>query len=214
MTSYRWPTWADIIAQEIPESYNFGQSGGGNMFIACQVTEANIRHKFTNDDLIMIMWSSVTREDRFVDNTWLTPGNIYTQNYYNDEFVRKFSDAKGYLLRDLCIITMTMGMLDNLKLDYHMTSMAPFEELQLGPRDDRIPNDRDNIMGFFENTISRLKPDLLTLGCNGNWPQLPIRDPNPGGQTADYHPSPMTHMNYLNMLFAGTVWKPDTYEYV
>ena len=84
MTSYGWPTWADIIAQEIPEYYNYAQSGGGNLFISCQVTEASLRHKFTDTDLVMVMWSSVAREDRHVNGNWLTPGNIYTQNYYDD----------------------------------------------------------------------------------------------------------------------------------
>lgn len=213
MTSYFWPTWADIIAKEIPESYNYGQSGGGNLFIACQVTEANLRHKFTNDDLIIIMWSGVSREDRFVNNNWLTPGNIFTQSYYDDKFVNTFADPVGYLLRDLSIITMCSGMLDNLKLDYFMLNMAPFDQLQSSNRAANIEN-ADSLLEFFKPTVDRILPDLLTVGCNGTWPQHPITSPSPGGQTADYHPSPNMHFNYLNMIFPGCKWRPDTFQFV
>ena len=186
MTSYWWPTWADIIAREIPESYNFGQSGGGNMFIACQVTEANLRHKFNSDDLVIIMWSGVSREDRFVRNYWSTPGNIFTQNEYDEQFIQKFADPVGYLLRDLNLITMCYKMLDNLDIDYHMLNMAPFDQLQSGDTP-TIENGR-HILEFYKETIDKIKPDLLTVGCNGRWPQHPITSRSPGGQTADYHP--------------------------
>jgi hypothetical protein len=210
MTSYGWPTWADIIAQEIPEYYNYGQSGGGNLFISCQVTEANFRYKFTDTDLVIIMWSGVSREDRYVNNCWLTPGNIYTQNYYDDNFVQKYADPLGYLLRDLNLITLTSALLDNLQVDYHMLNMAPFDHLQSTNK--KMTDKVNQLFDLYRTTINKLLPDILTLELNGIWPQHPIR--KDGGQTADYHPSPIQHFNYLKKFFPEYSWSNKTIEFV
>lgn len=209
MTSYGWPTWADIIAQEIPESYNYAQSGGGNLFISCQVTEAALRHKFTDTDLVMIMWSSIFREDRYVKERWLTPGNIYTQNYYSDEFVNEFSDELGYLLRDINLITLTKNLLENTSSDFYMLNMSP---LTIKPTNNSIENKYNWIREIYHPTFKSILPDILTLELNGTWPQHPIT--NAGHQTADYHPSPIQHFGYLNKLFPELSWSPNTLQYV
>lgn len=209
MTSYGWPTWADIIAQEIPESYNYGQSGGGNLFISCQVTEASLRYKFQKTDLVMIMWSSVAREDRYLNCTWLTPGNIYTQNYYDEKFVEKFSDELGYLLRDINLITMTKNMLENHAVDFHMLNMSP---LTYKPINSNEENKYNWIREIYHDTFKSILPDILTLELKGKWPQHPIS--KEGHQSADYHPSPIQHFGYLNKLFPNISWSEKTLEYV
>ncbi len=209
MTSYGWPTWADIIAQEIPESYNYAQSGGGNLFIACQVTEASLRYNFNDTDLVMIMWSSTSREDRYVNERWLTPGNIYTQNYYNDDFVKEFSDELGYLLRDINLITMTKKLLENSPADFYMLNMSP---LTIAPEGTSAENKYNWIREIYHETFKSILPDILTLELNGRWPQHPIS--KDGHQSADYHPSPKQHFGYLNKLFPQIVWSPSTLDYV
>jgi len=211
MTSYGWPTWADIISQEIPESYNYGQSGGGNFFIASQVTEANIRYKFNKDDLVIIMWSSIAREDRWLKGQWVTPGNIYTQDFYDQKFIEKFIDPKGSLIRDMAAITMCKGMLDNLKIDYHMLSMAPFIYMQFTSPNQKFDNG-EGVLEFYKDTLNAIKPDILTIECNGTWPQHPMK--RKGNQTADYHPSPRQHFNYLNKVFPDIQWSTHTLKFV
>lgn len=212
LTSYYWPTWADIIAKEIPESYNYGQSGGGNLFIASQVAEANVRYKFNKDDLVMIMWSSISREDRWLHGTWLTPGNIYTQNYYDDNFIKKFSDSKGYLIRDLSIITMCKGMLDNTGVDYHMLNMAPLMSIQFSSPNQKFDNG-EGVLEFYKETLSAIHPDILTIECNGRWPQHPIKG-NGSGQTADYHPDTAAYANYLKKIFPGISFSRETIDFI
>jgi len=211
MTSYYWPTWADVIAREIPESYNYGQSGGGNLFIAAQVTEANVRYKFNNDDLVMIMWSSISREDRYKDNQWITPGNIYTQNYFDDKFVATWADSRGYLVRDLAIITMCANQLKALDVDYHMLNMAPFVDIQF-INASRYSYKGDELLDFYADTLNQIKPDILTAELNGSWPQHPIT--HNGGQTADYHPSTASHANYLRKTFPGIKFSEDTEAFI
>jgi hypothetical protein len=210
MTSYAWPTWADIISKEISESYNYGQSGGGNLFISCQLTEANLRYNFNEHDLVMVMWTGVSREDRYVNGNWLTPGNIYSQNYYDDKFVQQYADPTGYLLRDLNLITLTSALLENLKVDHYMLNMAPFDHLQ--STDKKLSIEVNNILNLYAPTINKLLPDILTFELNGRWPQHPIS--KKGGQTADYHPSPSQHFNYLKKIFPAISWSSSTVNYV
>ena len=70
--------------------YNYGQSGAGNQYIANMIAQANAVHKFAPDDLIMVCWTNVCREDKWHNGQWATPGNIYTQNIYS-VLVIKFS---------------------------------------------------------------------------------------------------------------------------
>lgn len=208
-TAYNWPTWADIIAQEIPESYNYGQSGGGNLFIACQVMEAHRRYQFNHDDLVMIMWSSVTREDRYIKGYWLTPGNIYTQGYYNKEFVEDFADFRGYLIRDLAMIALTKSFLDGLAVDYEQLSMVPLTWVQdQGLHMDPV----DDVMALYSSTVKSIRPDIWTLELNRKWMSLPITHGT--NQTADYHPSTDLYFGYLRKLFPKIKFKPSTVRFV
>lgn len=212
LTKYYWPTWADIIAKEIPESYNYGQSGGGNLFIASQITEANIRYKFNDNDLVMVMWSSISREDRWIKGKWLTPGNIYTQDFYDEKFVQNFSDSKGYLIRDLSLITMCKGLLDHTGVDYYMLNMAPFISIQYISPHQSFDNG-EGVLDFYKETLSAIKPDILTVEFNGKWPQHPIKG-NGSGQTADYHPDTESYANYLKKVFPGLEFNKKTYKFI
>ena len=126
-TRYKWPTWSDIIKQEIPETINYGKAGAGNLYISNQLVEANLRHNFNKDDLVIVMWSSVTREDRYKHNNWITSGNITTQNNISAKFVHDWFDYRFYLLRDLALIELTRQCMKQSKAEFYMLNMAPFE---------------------------------------------------------------------------------------
>lgn len=210
MTAYYWPTWADIIAREIPESYNYGKSGGGNLFISSQITEANQRFKFNKDDLVMVMWSSIHREDRYMHNHWETPGNIYTQGTYDETFVKKFADVKGYFIRDMALITMSLKLLETTGADFHMLKMSPFE---VG-HGEKAPDELvDEARVLYSDTLDKIKPDILNLELNGRWPQIPIKG-REKGQTADYHPTPDNHASYLKKLFPGIEFSENTLNFI
>lgn len=201
MTRYRWPTWADILSQEIPEFHNYGQSGGGNLYIANSLIEANFKHKFTEDDLVIVMWSSTTREDRYINHRWETPGNIYTQGVHDAEWVYKWADQRFYLMRDLALVELSSNYLDNLSCETHMLSMSSFVEQKI---EDSIKKNAwyDDIVKLYQPTIDKVKPDICNTVYNGVWPQTPIQG---YGQTADYHPTPKGHLEYLRLIFPDFV---------
>jgi len=199
MTNYNWPTWADLIAQEIPEYYNYGRSGGGNMFISNSIVEANIKHKFNQDDLVIVMWSSVSREDRYKDRQWETPGNIYTQGVIDMEFVYKWADTRGYLLRDLAMVELVRNYLDSLPCDSDMWAMCKFDEVTI--TDNIKESETQPVLDFYKNTIESVKPNIVDTVYNGRWPSTPIKGWGGKGQTADYHPTPLGHYRYIEALY-------------
>lgn len=120
------PTWADIVARQYNHYENWGQAGAGNSFIFYSLMECHKRNRITQDDVVMIMWSSIGREDRYVNGEWLTPGSIYNQTEYDKNFVVKFADPTGYLLRDAAHLAGAKAILDSIKCQYYFFSIVPF----------------------------------------------------------------------------------------
>jgi hypothetical protein len=149
------------------------------------------------------MWSSIAREDRYRHGQWITPGNIYTQNYFDDDFVKAWADTRGYLIRDLSVITMCKKMLDLLNIDYYMLNMSPFV--------DKNSTDLD-VIEFFKETLNEIHKDILTVEYNGTWPQHPIK--HNSGQTADYHPSTAGHARYLQKTFSNLEFTKETDDFI
>ena len=91
-TDYSWPTWADIIALDREVEYeNWALGGGGNQQIARRALYRWSRG-LTNDDWVMVQWTSLTREDRFLSNRWRAEGSVFNSPTYKNDFVSKYWD--------------------------------------------------------------------------------------------------------------------------
>ena len=118
-TSYKWLTWADIIGNDIEFYENWAAQGAGNHFIFNSVIEADARHNFKADDLVIIFWSTKEREDRYYNNAWLNDTNISQEKTYGKEWVKKFTlDFRGFLIRDLAYMKAIQTILINKKCDW------------------------------------------------------------------------------------------------
>jgi len=118
-TNYQWPTWADIIGHNIPHYENWGRGGAGNQFIFNSIIECNRRNKFDEGDLVIVMWTSCSREDRYVDNDWLVAATDNREKIYGKDWVKKFANqGKGLMIRDFATIDATQQLLDTFKCDW------------------------------------------------------------------------------------------------
>ena len=58
--------------------------------------ECDLHNKLTQDDLVLVCWSTFCREDRFFDGDgtgWYFAGNIHNnQKIYNEEWRKKYDD--------------------------------------------------------------------------------------------------------------------------
>jgi hypothetical protein len=99
-TDYNWPTWADILCKHYHnqgwEVYNYGNSGTGNVAIMHHINLADTLHNFTNDDVICVMWTSWSREDRLAYWHDSTPGpNVWPQwNKYGNALSNSLFDER------------------------------------------------------------------------------------------------------------------------
>ena len=201
-TKYHWPTWADIIGHVTPEYYNYAQSGGGNLFISNSIVEANLKHNFTTNDLIMVMWTSICREDRYKNGLWSTPGNIYAENVFEPkEFVENWADNRFYLMRDLAIIEQSHAYLKSLPCDFDMLKMIEFEDTSGGRNSPEYNESNPDVLNLYHTTTEKVKPSIHELIYNGEWEPLEISGWGNVGQTADYHPTTLNYLKYLESFY-------------
>jgi hypothetical protein len=166
-THYDWPTWADILSREFDYYENWGLVGGGNEFILNSLVECLVKNKLTKNDQVIIMWSNITREDRYVNDRWLLTGNIFTQTEYSEEFVKKYADEKGYLLRDLSFIHAASKMLEQYHIPYIFTSMVPIDnshDYEISPI-----KDATEILDAYQETIKIIRPSIFETVFNFDW---------------------------------------------
>jgi len=142
LTQYFYPTWADILLYQYRnrgwEGTNWAKSGAGNMYINMRLWEANSIYKFNKDDIILLQWSSMFREDRYhMGHGWWTPGNfcgltmtneamLLNNFYYQSKW--QWADMAHCVMRDCSMITSTHKALDSIGCKVFSTNFRdPFE---------------------------------------------------------------------------------------
>lgn len=204
-TSYIWPTWANILSKAMPHAkfYNFGKIGSGNLFISMRISEISKRLKFDKDDLIVVMWTSMTREDRHIDGQWQGQGNIYNQDLYPKNFVRDFCQPDFFLIRDTSLMNITQTYLRSLPCTSIFLNAWPInssDHIESTTNDfytDYILND---ITYIYEDALRTPKP--LRMWIDEKLEQDPK---SVGGHQYingseliyDFHPNPLTAGTYL-----------------
>ena len=193
MTDYYWSTWADIIGAHVPEYYNWGRSGQGNVFIALSIVEAHKRFTFGPGDLVIPMWSSSTREDRYFNNSWHGGGNIYTNKAYTNAQQKAFiqtADPRFYLIRDLGMISYAATLLETTAADWDFLSMIRPGELEWGQ--DKI--EHTDVEYHHADTYQLLKPSLYDTIAQRTWQTFT-------NESGDNHPLPLRHLEYLRTIY-------------
>jgi hypothetical protein len=193
------------------EFYNLGLSGTSNPFIANRLVEANLKFKLCETDLVVIMWTTTCRETHYVRGRWFNPGNIFSQDVYSKEFVDKFADPDGYLMRDLAMIEMATSYVNNLPCDYVGLLSTPMD---FKYHHDSSPSyDLANeILDTYKDLLSKFPKSMLELEMDNRWePGSTYRSDMFAGVREDYHPSPTKYCNYLIKL--GLPITQDSIDY-
>ena len=218
-TKYFWSCWPEIVGEDLDiPFYNYGQSGAGNQYIANMIAQANAVHKFTPDDLIMVCWTNVCREDKWHNGQWSTPGNIYTQNIYSNDYVENWADPLGYLIRDTATIALTKGYLQNINCQYHFFSMCELQDHFDLNEKRSVP---DNVRHHYIQICDMYK-EILSMPSFFNvlWhndihlhkfkPQKSLFDL----YFDDGHATPLDHLDFLKLMFPTHQFKNSTIEKV
>ena len=205
-TNYKWATWANILAYELGcEFYNFGKSGAGNAFIANQITQANRHFEFTKDDLIVVCWTNISREDRYTyRNGWITPGNIYSQQEYDNKFIKQWANETHFALRDYAYIDLIDSYLSS-KTNYHFISMCDITR-HINQWEDAVLRNKnlqlDNLIKAYKPSLDKIAVNFYDALWQGNMDYKWNKDwreihPN----FSDGHPTIKEHLEYLQTTF-------------
>lgn len=199
-TNYKWPTWADVLSKSIPnaEYYNFGHRGLGNLFIASRLSEISARYKFNENDLVIVMWTSIVREDRYLKDRWIGSGNIYNQKIYPESFVKEFADINFYLIRDHALINLSMGYLKSLacqSLNLFSFSLTNIEGYEIQEK-----NFSSQCNELYNFNIDDKKILINYFANNKNDKNYHTYDTMTSGVRTDGHPTTYAYYEYLNYL--------------
>lgn len=199
-TNYRWSTWADCLAPEFDEFYNWGQSGAGNHFIFNSVMEADQRYQFAAGDTVVVCWTNIMRDDRYIKNKWVTLGNIVDTQIYTKEFLTDCVDARGYLIRDLAFVKAVWKFLQSKNIVWKFLSMVPLTQEDIWAS---APLQDQDIIQLYQDVLSVVLPSYLEVLGPNRWHQKSMC-------RNDNHPSPVEHLTYLDTVLPGWVTKSET----
>ena len=183
-TRYRWATWADLLAQDMPnaEYTNLGKCGAGNSYIQTMLSQAKRKMSLANKDLVVICWSTFYREDKWIDGQWRTPGNVFGRSdVFSDEYFKQHVDVQGMTMRDCAIIDTVTQSLKQEEFD----SFALNREKVIFPNRPTIiylPKLASGEYGF----IGEYHPDT----ARGSLVVLPLREYTAQQQSNSLHTQP------------------------
>jgi len=193
---WQWATWANILAYDLDiPFYNLGRGGAGNTYIANRITQADNIYNFTEDDLVLVCWSTYAREDRWTDQGWVGYGNVHTDDLYPREFVVNYCSDEHFFIRDMSLMTLVDGYLTGKKVNYHMFSI-----------DRLIPYGLENFLKGQQKVFGKILPsyaDIIYGGDlrNANTPE----DTDLTSAQIDNHPTILQHLTYLEKVFDNPI---------
>lgn len=150
-THYKWPTWADIArySTDIPV-YNWGLRGIGNVGILHRMVEADLKHQFTDRDLILVQWTTWTREDRFIKK-WEAGGSVFNNGFYDKAFVKKYWHWNNDIIKNATAIISANKMFNiGFQFTFHPFPLTPdFNQVADGVNDDLLMLYQTNLPGII-----------------------------------------------------------------
>lgn len=234
-TCYKWPTWANIISQDIPVYQNWGEGSAGNHYIFNSIIEAHTRYKFNKDDLVIVMWTFLHREDRYVNLNWQhNTIDSMKQTYGSDWFNKYALDQRSFLIRDLAYMSSVQDIIEQASCEQFLT--APIIEIDksklpaAGIDINKIPERerRDYWVDTFDNICDGKEPNILLKNLDvitvykdlflrinktlqGRWSSEYIESrqlPN-----NDHHPTPLEALTFLDEVWPNNKLSDNARNY-
>ena len=181
-TQYWWPTWANIIATDLGiPAQNWGIGGVGNVAIQHRMVECDLKNTFTEDDLILVLWSSWAREDRLDDTGWNRYGNILNSEYHGEKFIAKFWSEENDTVKNATAIIAANKMF-NIQYQAHWVDY----QISLDDYDQVAPSSP-----FHLQYLMDALPTKNMMKCtNSKWNKL----------VDDHHPCVLAHLKYAEQI--------------
>jgi hypothetical protein len=221
-TKYQWATWPEIIAFDLDiPFYNYGKSGAGNQYIANMICQADAIYHFDENDLVIVSWTNVSREDRWVNNQWITPGNVYTQDIYDMNFINKWIDPLGLLVRDLASFKLIRTFLESKKCDFRFLSMCDIiDQFDQSSAKSIVPENSiqqySRLLDMYSQELNFMQLSFFKVLWNNNISKNKFNVEKSQGRIyfQDGHPYPVEHLQYLKTIFSEHTFQKNTVDAV
>jgi hypothetical protein len=203
-TGYFWPTWADILLAG-NEGVNFGCTGLGNMAIGNRVYQQAMQG-FEPDDLVIVSWSTVNREDRSRDGAWRCGGNVYNNAYYDENFLVDHWDDSDALNKTLMMIYFVNETLRG-KVNFHQTTMfgidLMFDEYQQRGIFNYLPEllEQAKILEERYDWLPPLHEEGRAALAVGKKVPVTVTFIETARPRAEHHPTPLMHLEWARQQF-------------
>lgn len=209
-TDYMWGTWANIIGSEFPDAEfrNLGKSGAGNVYMHNIIMQADSVYKFNQDDLILVEWTNVCREDRYLPEQcggWTLTGNIFTRNPRATKaarsFVKNYVSEIGSYVRDFAIIKSAEDFIKH-RSPYHMIKMLDFDYINQWTNN-KINGETFEIMQeMYKPVLDNILPGMNDVLWGDDFQLKKQKDRDLVHENfSDGHPSPVEHYDYVVKMF-------------
>lgn len=218
-TNYAWPTWADMLGTEYEFYENWAFPGLGNKAIAERLVEIHARYNLTQEDTVILQWTSHLRHDWHTTDTrhtdyagWKTCGSIFNyinSKIYTDNWIETFWDEDSYVMHMLHNIILAKNLLQNINCNWYMTSMGEIEKMnsdypgadmgEIGSKNNiwkDIPQFKIYKDLIFDNKTHWIEP-IGTVTWNSGEPGYKFKKKDFVNWYHDQHPSVEQHAYYL-----------------
>lgn len=187
-TEYQWPTWATILQKDLDiPVYNWGLCGVGNRAILSKMIQCDIKHKFTERDLIMVVWTSWTREDRYITGHWRNGGNILNNEFYDRNFISKYWDWENDIINNATSI-ISANKSFNIFLNGSIVKVSDPKDIYIPNKDDERKIELQNQRRMIDFYVNHL-PKMVYFDMNNNSYY--------NKTTTDGHPDIMLHKDFV-----------------
>jgi hypothetical protein len=191
-TNFIWPTYADIIAWDLELPFeNWGKMGCGNQAIQSRLAECDMINNITKDDLVLLQWSSWTREDRYLNGQWHCGGNLLNNSFYTDDFIERYWSWENDVIRNSTIIHTTQKAYKDI-ITYEM-SMTAFPGMTnntdilpwLSKVKNKLYPNHNKVENFYKSHVHM--PPCFSFTNNSQY----------NGKCKDQHPDILCHLRVV-----------------
>jgi hypothetical protein len=235
ITQHVWPTWADIVLHSARISgysvFNAGLSGIGNTGIKRSVIQTHEKYRITEEDLLLVMWSSFLREDRITNyhchddpskqrnlktNNLVRhsqSGNVLNTEFYTKDFIRNYFNIEHYIINSISEISIVRKAFNLLFEGHFSLSEGVIEDDSRIFPHKRMTDDSDGVYTVHDMLLNDLKlPNPWHIGKN-----YMVDSPYAPWYLADGHPVPAEALeyvlNYIEPLLPFSI-KTETIEWI
>lgn len=185
MTAYAWPTWPVILSYDLKSPcYNFAQPGMGNVGIFHMILYADMIYKFTEDDIILILWSSWSREDRIIKGEWVNAGSVFSEHFYDKKFIKRFWDYENDIVKNSSAIMAITKIYEK-----NILWQGTWYPVTVPEADDPIDTKTTKIKKFYTKHLPQL--EFYNL-------EMPVMSFS--GAVPDSHPDVKRHLNFVKEI--------------